>query len=143
VAKLYGVIQEPIDRMVYRLTRGRTTASSFLGGVEITMLTTTGARTGRTSTLPVLCVPDGHDLILVASNYGRPRNPAWYHNLRANPHATITVAGVSREVVADELSGLERERSYRRAEEIYPGFTHYPRWTEGREIPVLRLKPLG
>jgi deazaflavin-dependent oxidoreductase (nitroreductase family) len=143
VAKLYGVIQEPIDRLVYRLTRGRTTASSFLGGVEITMLTTTGARTGRTSTLPVLCVPDGHDLILVASNYGRPRNPAWYHNLRANPHATITVAGVSREVVADELSGLERERSYRRAEEIYPGFTHYPRWTEGREIPVLRLKPLG
>jgi deazaflavin-dependent oxidoreductase (nitroreductase family) len=143
MAKVYGVIQEPIDRLVYRLTRGTTTASSFLGGVEITMLTTTGARTGRTSTLPVLGVPDGDDTILVASNYGRPRNPAWYHNLRANPHARITVHGVSREVVARELSGHERELSYRRAEEIYPGFTHYPRWTEGREIPVLRLKPLA
>lgn len=96
---------------MYRVTGGTTTASSFLGGVEITMLTTNGARTGRTSTLPVLGVPDGDDTILIASNYGRPRNPAWYHNLRA--------------------------------EEIYPGFTHYPRWTEGREIPVLRLKPLG
>jgi deazaflavin-dependent oxidoreductase (nitroreductase family) len=141
MAKLYGVIQQPLDRLVYRLTGGRATASSWLAGVQITMLTTTGAKTGKPRTLPVLCLPDGDELILIASNFGRPHNPAWYHNLRANPRATIVFDGTSREVVTRELSGAERERDYRRGEEIYPGFTHYRRWAANREIPVLRLAP--
>jgi deazaflavin-dependent oxidoreductase (nitroreductase family) len=141
MAKIYGVIQQPLDRLVYRLTGGATTASSWLAGVEITMLTTTGAKTLRPRTLPVLGLPDGEGTILIASNFGRPRNPAWYLNLRANPHATIVVAGVSREVVARELSGAERDRGYRRGEEIFPGFTRYRRWAPDREIPVLRLEP--
>ena len=142
-AKIYGVIQQPVDRLVYRLTGGATTASSWLAGVEIAMLTTTGAKTGLPRTLPVLGLPDGDDTVLIASNFGRPRHPSWYHNLRANPHATIVVEGISREVVAQELSGPERERGYRRGEEIFPTFTHYRRWTAGRQIPVLRLKPLS
>jgi deazaflavin-dependent oxidoreductase (nitroreductase family) len=141
MAKVYGVIQEPLDRLVYRLTGGRTTASSWLAGVKIAMLTTTGAKTGKTRTLPVLGVPDGDSIILIASNFGRPRNPAWYHNLRTNPAATIVIGGASRAVVARELRGPERERGYRRGEEIFPGFTHYPRWAQGRQIPVLRLEP--
>jgi deazaflavin-dependent oxidoreductase (nitroreductase family) len=141
MAKLYGVIQDPLDRFVYRLSGGATTASSWLAGVDIAMLTTTGARTGRPRTLPVLGLRDGEDAILIASNFGRPRNPAWYHNLRADPHATIVVGGVRREVVARELEGAERERDYRRGEEIFPGFSHYRRWAGNREIPVLRLTP--
>jgi deazaflavin-dependent oxidoreductase (nitroreductase family) len=143
MARLYAVIQEPIDRLVYRLTRGRTTASSWLGGVKITMLTTIGARSGKPRTLPVLGLPDGDDMIVIASNFGRPHNPSWYHNLLANPRATIVFDGISRTVTAHELSGPERERGYRRGEEIYPGFIHYPRWAANRRIPVLRLKPLG
>ena len=143
IARIYAVIQTPLDRLVYRLTDGATTASSWLGGVEITMLTTTGAKTGRARTLPVLCIPDGEDTILIASNYGRPHNPSWYYNLQANPNATIVAGGATREIVAEELSGDERERAYRRGEEIYPGFTHYPRWTAGRRIPVFRLRPLS
>ena len=85
MAKIYGVIQQPLDQLVYRLTRGRATASSWLSGVEITMLTTTGAKSGRTRTLPVLGLPDGEDMILIASNFGRPRNPSWYYNLRREP----------------------------------------------------------
>ena len=54
MAKIYGVIQQPLDRLVYRLTRGRTTTSSWLAGVQITMLTTTGAKSGQPRTLPVL-----------------------------------------------------------------------------------------
>jgi deazaflavin-dependent oxidoreductase (nitroreductase family) len=141
MARIYAVIQPPLDQLVYRLTHGASTASSWLGGVEISMLATTGAKSGKVRTLPVLLIPDGEDMILIASNYGRPKNPSWYHNLRANPYATIVTGGVSREVVAKELSGSERERGYRRGEAIYPGFTHYPRWTGGREIPVLRLTP--
>ena len=142
MARFYGVIQEPLDRFIYRLTRGRSTASSWLAGVEITMLTTTGARTGRARTLPVLGLPDGDGVILIASNFGRPHNPAWYHNLRANPRATIALDGTTRDVAARELSGAERERGYRRGEEIFPGFIPYRRWAAGRQIPVLRLEPL-
>jgi deazaflavin-dependent oxidoreductase (nitroreductase family) len=142
MAKIYGVIQEPLDRLVFRLTRGNTTASSWLAGVEITMLTTTGARTGMPRTRPVFGVPDGDDVILIASNYGRPQNPSWYHNLRANPRATIVVGGVSREVRARELTGPDRDRAYRRGEEFYPGFTSYPMWAANRRIPVLTLEPL-
>ena len=143
MAKLYGVIQQPLDRLVYRLTGGRATASSWLSGIEISMLTTTGARTGRPRTLPVLALPDGEDAILIASNFGRPHHPSWYHNLRANPHATLVTAGVTRRLVASELGGTDRERCYARAEAIFPPFTQYPRWAGTRRIPVLRLHATG
>jgi deazaflavin-dependent oxidoreductase (nitroreductase family) len=142
MARVYGVIQQPVDRLVYRLTGGRATASSWLAGVRITMLTTTGAKTGKPRTLPVLGLPEGEDLILIASNFGRSRNPSWYHNLRANPRATVVLDGIRRDVTARELSGAERDGGYRRGEEIYPGFTHYRRWAAGRQIPVLRLEPV-
>jgi deazaflavin-dependent oxidoreductase (nitroreductase family) len=142
MAKIYGVIQEPLDRFVFRLSGGSTTVSSWLAGVEITMLTTVGAKTGIPRTLPVLGLHDGDGaMIVIASNFGRPRNPSWYHNLRANPCATIVVAGVRHELVARELSGAERERGYRRGEEIFPGFIYYRRWARNRQIPVLRLEP--
>jgi deazaflavin-dependent oxidoreductase (nitroreductase family) len=143
MARLFGVIQEPIDNFVYRVSRGRLTASSWLGGLEVSMLTTTGARTGRPRTLPVLALPTGERMVLVASNFGRRRNPSWYHNLRANPRATIMFGGIRREVVARELSGPERERGYRLAEEMFPAFTHYRRWAAVRRIPVLCLETKG
>jgi deazaflavin-dependent oxidoreductase (nitroreductase family) len=142
MARLYSRIQQPVDAFVYRLTGARATLSSSLSGIEVSMLTTTGARTGRPRTLPVLALPDGQDVILIASNFGRPRHPSWYHNLRVNPQATIVTGGVRRGFVARELSGAERERWYARAEEIFPPFTAYPRWAGEREIPVLRLSPL-
>ena len=139
MAKLYGVIQQPLDQTIYRLTGGRATVSSWLSGIEISMLTTTGARTGKPRTLPVLALPDGEDKVLIASNFGRPHHPSWYYNLLANPHATIVTAGVCREFVAHELSGADRDRCYAHAEDIFPPFTHYPRWAGERRIPVLRL----
>jgi deazaflavin-dependent oxidoreductase (nitroreductase family) len=143
MVKLYRLIQQPLDRIVYRLTGGRATVSSWLSGIEISMLTTTGARTGKPRTLPVLALPDGDDVILIASNFGRPHHPGWYHNLHAHPHATVVTGGLSRDFVVRELSGADRERCYARAEEIFPPFTQYPRWAGTREIPVLRLEPTG
>lgn len=142
MAKIFGIIQEPVDRLVYRLTGGATTASAWLSGLKITMLTTTGAKTGTRRTALVLGLPDGENLIVIASNFGRPHNPAWYYNLRANPNATIVFDGTRREVVARELSGSDRERGYRHGEEMFPAFAHYRRWAKNRQIPVLRLEPL-
>jgi deazaflavin-dependent oxidoreductase (nitroreductase family) len=139
IAWLYIRIQAPLDRLVYRLTRGRTTVSSLTGAVEIAMVTATGARSGEPRTQPVLALPDGDDLIVIASNYGRPRHPAWYHNLRAHPRASVSLEGETWEVDAEELEGEERERYYARGVEFSPAFEHYQRWAGGREIPVLRL----
>jgi deazaflavin-dependent oxidoreductase (nitroreductase family) len=111
-------------------------------GLPVVMLTTTGAKSGRPRTLPVLGVPHGGSLVVIASNYGQDRNPAWYYNLRAHPGATITFEGERRDVVARELGGEERERWYERGVEIYPGWTSYRKRAAHRTIPVLELRPL-
>jgi deazaflavin-dependent oxidoreductase (nitroreductase family) len=129
-----------IDRFVYRLTRGRSTFSSLVAGVPVVMLTTTGAKSGQPRTLPVLGIPHDDSVVVIASNYGQYRNPAWYHNLRANPRATIAFEGVRREVVAHEMTG-ERERWYARGIEIYPGRRQYRERAAHRRIPIIELRP--
>jgi deazaflavin-dependent oxidoreductase (nitroreductase family) len=130
VAWLYGHIQEPLDRFVYRRTSGRATLTTWLGDVDMAMRTNV-----------VLAIPDGERLVVIASNYGRHQHPAWYYNLRADPRASIEIGGVARDVVAHELHGAERERFYQRGVEVYPGFTLYRRRAR-REIPVLAFDPV-
>jgi deazaflavin-dependent oxidoreductase (nitroreductase family) len=139
MTRLYSHIQQPTDTLVYRLSRGRTTLSSWLAGLPLVMLTTTGARSGLPRTSPVLGLRDGDAIVVIASNYGRPHHPGWYHNLRAHPQARVAVAGVTRTVEARELVGAEWDRCFQRAVAIYPGFECYRRWA-GRPIPVLRLE---
>jgi deazaflavin-dependent oxidoreductase (nitroreductase family) len=93
------------------------------------MLTMTGAKTGQRRTSPVLGVPDGDNLVVVASNYGQRHHPAWYHNLRAHPEATVTVGGACRRVRAHEAVGEERERLWQRDMTVYPGRAAYERRT--------------
>ncbi len=131
-----------LDAAVYRVTSGRATFASWLTGMPIVMLSTTGARSGRQHTCPLVGLPNGDQLVLIASNYGRASNPAWYYNLRANPRATIVFEGVTREVVARELEGEERDRHYERGIEIYPGWTAYRERAAHRRIPVLELTPV-
>jgi deazaflavin-dependent oxidoreductase (nitroreductase family) len=138
---LYTRIQRPMDEVVYRVTRGRATLSSLLAGLPVIMLTTTGARSGEPRTVPLVAIPDGDRLIVVASNYGGRRHPAWYHNLRAHPDATVSVRGHTREVQARELSGAERDACFQRAVRTYPGFVTYRERATERSIPVLLLEP--
>ena len=129
-----------IDRGFYRLSRGRTTLSAWISGLPIVMLRTTGARTGQPRSVPVLGLPDGNRLILIASNFGRPTNPAWYHNLRANPYVMITWRGTSIDMHARELAGGERQRWVDRGLEAYPWWDQYHR-AAPRQIPVILLEP--
>jgi deazaflavin-dependent oxidoreductase (nitroreductase family) len=137
---VYTRIQRPADELLYRLTRGRATASSLLSGLPVVMLTTTGARSGRPRTVPVLGIPDGDQLIVIASNYGRPHHPAWFHNLRAHPRCAVATGGVTRQVEARQLSGADRDARFARALRVYPGFrTYRERATGSRRIPVFVL----
>jgi deazaflavin-dependent oxidoreductase (nitroreductase family) len=86
------------DQAVFKLTRGRATFTSWLAGLPVAWLTTTGAKSGAERTSPVLAIPCGDDrLIVIASNYGLRKNPSWYHNLRANPRARIEFEGSERQ----------------------------------------------
>ena len=130
-----------IDRLMYRLTGGRVTFSAWLSGLPVVMLTTTGAKSGQVRTLPLVGIPDGDDVVVIASNYGQRRNPSWYHNLRAHPQAKLVFDGKAREVLAQELAGEERERYYALGIDIYPGWVQYRERAAHRQIPVIRLEP--
>jgi F420H(2)-dependent quinone reductase len=89
VARIYAHTLHRADQLVSRLTAGRTSAAALLSGLPVIMLTTTGARTGKARTRPVIGLPDGDSLIVIGSNWGRRGHPGWYHNLRACSQAAI------------------------------------------------------
>jgi deazaflavin-dependent oxidoreductase (nitroreductase family) len=130
-----------LDREVFRLTRGRTTLSAWVSGLPIVMLTTTGARSGQQRTLPILGLPDGDRLVVIASNFGRQQNPGWYYNLRAHPLAVISWEGSTVEMRARELKGDERQRYLDRTLRAYPWWEEYHRHAAPRQIPVIMLEP--
>ncbi|MET4612332.1 deazaflavin-dependent oxidoreductase (nitroreductase family) [Rhodococcus sp. PvR044] len=131
-----------VDGPVYRLTKGRNTLTTLLTGLPLVMLTTTGAKSGANRTVPLVGMPDGDRIVVIASNYGQHSNPAWYFNLRKHPEATVTVAGGEpRQVVAYEAEGEERERLWRMDLEVYPSRAAYKERATDRRIPVMVLEP--
>jgi deazaflavin-dependent oxidoreductase (nitroreductase family) len=109
-------------------------------GAPLLLLSTTGAKSGERRTTPVMYLPDGARMIIFASKAGAPTNPAWYHNLQADPAATVEVGTDTFEVDASVASGEERQRLYERQADLYPQFADYAQKTT-REIPVVALQP--
>ena len=128
-----------LDRVVYRASGRRTTLAAVLSGLPVVMLTSTGAKSGRETTVPLLGFEEGDAVILIASNYGQAHHPAWFYNLRAHPQARIAVRGVARDVVAEELESPERERCLAIAAVAYPGYRRYEQRAAPRRISVFRL----
>jgi deazaflavin-dependent oxidoreductase (nitroreductase family) len=133
----------PLDRRLMRWSRGRLSMSigSHLYS-HMLLLLTTGARSGRERAAPVIHVPLGEDLVLVASRGGRDENPAWYHNLRAHPTCRVVYGGRRVVCTAREAEGGERKRLWNAALELYPSYADYAGRTE-RRIPVMVLTPVG
>lgn len=77
--------------------------------------------------------------MVVGSNYGKQRHPAWAHNLRANPHAQLVDDGASMPVVAHEAHGTERQRIWR--DGLYPAWEQYAHRAAPRQIPIFVLTP--
>jgi deazaflavin-dependent oxidoreductase (nitroreductase family) len=140
-AWLFAHTAHRLDRPLIRLSKGRYSLTGILAGLPVVTLTAVGARSGRPRTLPLVGIPDGEKVVLIASNFGRPHHPAWYHNLRANPEARLTYHGRAGTYVAREATGAERERHWKRAVDLYAGFTVFERQAGGREIPVMVLTP--
>jgi deazaflavin-dependent oxidoreductase (nitroreductase family) len=142
-AWVFARVLHHIDRPVHRLTGGRATFGSLVSGLPVVMLTTTGARTGKPRTVPVLGLPTADGLAVIASNWGQSRPPAWEHNLRADPAAWIAIGRATRRVRAVSVDGDQRERIWREGLRIYPGWSQYERRAGERRIPVFVLEPVG
>jgi deazaflavin-dependent oxidoreductase (nitroreductase family) len=111
-------------------------------GAPVLLLTSTGAKSGEQRTTPVVYQPDGDRMVIFASKAGAPENPAWYHNLRANPNATVEVGNDTVEVEAVVTEGDERERLFSKQKQLMAQFADYEQKTT-RQIPVVALKPKG
>lgn len=136
---LYLHVATPIDRVLLPLTRGRLSVTI---GAPILLLTTIGAKTGQRRMIPLLYLADGGHVVLVASNGGSPRHPAWYHNLRANPRARILARDRTGIYAAREATAAERTDLWRRVNDLFPGYARYQERTSGRQIPVMVLEPV-
>ncbi|MDQ1744662.1 MAG: hypothetical protein QOE23_3001 [Pseudonocardiales bacterium] len=105
---------------------------------RLLLLTTTGARTGRQHTTPMMFHPNGDRLLVIASNIGAPRHPDWYLNLAANPRVAIEVGSERYDAVASTAEGAERDRLWSMLTQLYPFFAEHQAGTD-REIPVVIL----
>lgn len=139
---LFARVLHRIDRPVYRLTGGKQTFASLVSGIPVVILTTTGARSGRPRTVPVLGLPAQDGLVVIASNFGQDRHPAWYHNLRADPQGSVVVDGQTRAVRAVEVQGEQRARIWQEGLRVYPGWSQYERRAAHRRIAVFVLEPV-
>jgi deazaflavin-dependent oxidoreductase (nitroreductase family) len=138
---VFARVLHHVDRVAFRLSRGRATVTSTLAGLPVVMLTTTGARTGMPRTVPLLGFPVGGDIAVAAGNFGRTKDPAWCLNLRRQPHASIVVSGERRPVMAEELTGAARETVWQAGLRIYPGAAAYAERAGDRTIGVFLLHP--
>jgi deazaflavin-dependent oxidoreductase (nitroreductase family) len=123
---------------VYRASGGRLFGS--LDGTPVLLLTTTGRRSGQRRTAPVVYLPDGERMVVIGSNAGNVRPPAWSLNLEANPDAEVEVRRERRPVRARIATGEERADLWRRVNERYSGFDDYADRT-ARDIRVFVLEP--
>jgi deazaflavin-dependent oxidoreductase (nitroreductase family) len=140
---LFARVLHRIDRPVYRATRGRHTLTSLLSGLPVVVLTTTGARSGRSCSVPLVGLPTPDGMAVIASGYGQRNHPGWYFNLRANPTAEIAVDGARTPVRAVAVEGERRARIWAQALTVYPGFSTYERRASNRRIAVFVLEPLS
>lgn len=124
-----------------QLTGGQKSLTSLITGLPVAMVSAIGAKSGQPRRVPLLPLHDGRNLVVIASNFGRSRHPAWYHNLKANPDVEVAVEGQTRQYTAREAIGEERERYWRRAVESYAGYAAYKERAGDREIPVMVLEP--
>ena len=127
-----GVIQE------FRKNRGK--VGGNFEGAPLLLINHTGARTRKTRINPVMYLKDGNRYLVFASKGGADTHPDWYHNLKAHPDVKIEVGHETIDVRAEEITGAERDRLYKKQASLYPQFAQYQQKTK-RIIPVIAFTP--
>jgi deazaflavin-dependent oxidoreductase (nitroreductase family) len=133
-------VANKIDPLLMRATRGLLKVPS---GTPTVLLTHIGAKSGNQRTTPLVYFTEDDKVVLIASQTGKPKHPAWFHNLRANPEVELWAGGRGGPYRAREAEGKERERLWTLATRLYPGYNDYQRKADlaGRRIPVVVCEP--
>jgi deazaflavin-dependent oxidoreductase (nitroreductase family) len=129
-----------VDPTLIRLTRGRV---SCVWPFPAVLVTHVGAKSGRTRTSALVYFTDRGRVIIIASNFGGSRNPAWYHNVKANPIVTLCGAGIRGCFIAEEICDAERDRLFQRAKDCPGPYRKYEQAaaTRFRCVPVIAFTP--
>jgi deazaflavin-dependent oxidoreductase (nitroreductase family) len=129
-----------VDPTLIRITRGRV---SSVWPFPAVVLKHVGAKSGITRTSALVYFTDRGRVILIASNFGESRNPAWYHNVKANRIVTLYGRGVCGHFMAEEIYGAERDRLFQRAKDAPGPYGKYEQAaaTKSRYIPVIGFTP--
>ncbi len=145
-ANEHGVYLGPrstkIHVALYRRTGGR--FGGHLPGwpdARILLLDHVGARSGERRTSPLMYHEEGDVVAVAASKAGQPTNPAWFHNLKANPDTTIQIGSIVRNVRARVATDEERDRLWPAFVAFYPGYEFFQRHAKDRRIPIVILDP--
>lgn len=134
LVRTYGALQV----LTIRASRGR--IGNHVFEQPVLLLTTTGRKTGRPRTQPLLYVTEGDCFVVVASFSGHDQDPAWLSNIRANPNVLVTIGDKNLRLVATVASPSERERLWPRFPALTAAYARYQRATT-RVIPVIKLCP--
>lgn len=137
-AWLFLHVINPVDQRLLPATRGRL---SLAVGSPVGLLHTIGAKSGQVRHTPLLYLRDGEDVVVVASNGGSSRDPAWLYNVRANPDVRFLSREQGwRQYRAEILTGAARAEAWTRALDLYVGYRVYEARASGREIRVVALR---
>jgi deazaflavin-dependent oxidoreductase (nitroreductase family) len=121
----------------FRANGGQVTG--MFAGAPIVLITTTGAKSGRTRTTPIVYTTDGDSVVIIASKGGAPTSPDWFHNLVAHPDVTVELPNDTFAAKARVAEEPERERLFRAQAALMPNFAEYEKATT-RKIPVVVLE---
>lgn len=125
----------------FRANGGKISSGPFAGG-NLLLLTTTGAKSGKERTNPLVYFKDGDRIIIVASKAGAPTNPDWYYNLVAHPQVTVEVGSERFQARAVVAEAAERDRLFTEIARNNAGFARYQEKTS-RQIPIVILEREG
>ena len=128
-----------IEPALSRWSSGRVTSLPI---TPVVFLQTNGARTSKPRATLLTYFTDGDDVILIASNYGRPRHPAWYHNVKSQPEVRLRARGQAGRYLVHETAGAERDRLWALATSWTPPLLKYQAMAGDRTIPVMRCAPM-
>ena len=138
-AWMFSKVLAPVDRVMHRMTHGRTSAPEVLAGLPVMMVTTAGGAVSQPRTSPLIAVPVGDSLALLGTNFGQTSTPAWVLNLEADPNLTVGYRDRVAELVARPATEAERTEVWRNSAGVYGGYEKYRERIHGREVRIFVL----